>query len=200
MLKNIEISREELEKYFVLQKKIAEAQQQTFYKKTLKAVEDVYNNYQKEYNKIINDAMSETKNGVSAEAITNIFIDNPGPVKAFHEALTTMEAPSDIAAFTMRVLSHIEFDSEANKFNVIVYDESWDGDFSYLFSEEDILRAAQPGYIAGIMGEYKKEIEAEVLKLEKASNDINVSNKDDDLEMRRVERLRQQYVTENIER
>ena len=199
MRKSIEISQEDIEKYLVLQKNIAEAQQQAFYKKTLKAVEDVYNSYQKAYNQIIDYAISEMKKGVSAEAVTNLFSDNPGPVKAFHEALTTMEAPSDLAAFTMRVLSQIDFDNNSNKFNVVVYDESWNGDFSYQFSEEDILKAAQPGYIAGIMGEYKKAIEAEVLKLEKTPNDTNI-NKDDDLEMRRVARLRQQYVTENIER
>ena len=195
------IRKEDIDEYIVLQDKITKIRAQPVYQKMLRVVDNIYTEYQREYNAIIEDALDYSKYpSISNEDIVDIFISNPGPVKAFHEALTTMEAPSDLAAFTMRVLSQIDFDNDSNKFNVVVYDESWDGDFSYQFSEEDILKAAQPGYITDIMGEYKKEIEAEVLKLEKTHNDTNIHNKDDDLEMRRVARLKQQYVTENIER
>lgn len=200
------IRKEDIDEYIVLQDKITKIRAQPVYQKMLRVVDNIYTEYQREYNAIIEDALDYSKYpSISNEDIVDIFISNPGPVKAFHEALTTAETPGDLNAFTMRVVSRIGFDHNSKKFDVVVYDEQWDGEFSYLFSQDDILKASQPGYIASTMAKYREEIRNKLEQLEKEQPAKNpypeqANSRDHELERRRVQRLREQYVTENIER
>lgn len=191
-----------LKKFVEVNKVFSNETKQPYYNQIMSTVKSVYKEYLKGYTDVINHLIDNSEDyggNLTEEDVIQAFYDNPGPVKAFHETLTTVECIPDLISFTDREFVDIDFNSETEHFIVTVYDPSWNGNFSYHFSLEEIQKASETGYIKKQMENYKKEVILD-MTYEDTRQQYSKGKSDEELERRRIERLRQMYETENIER